>query len=81
MSNSGFNVLNKEEMKAFAIKNIDNDIEGEYTLTSIDLDEEYSNHHVQKYHGEVYFEEDGSKVSSMFNIIVYKNGTYEFEWS
>lgn len=79
MSNRGFNIMSEEEMKAFAIKNIDNDI-SDYTLTGIELNEESSNRNVQEYLGEVLYEEEGDKVSSIFSIIVYKNGTYDFEW-
>lgn len=79
MSNRGFNIMSEEEMKAFAIQNIDNDI-SDYTLTGIELNEEYSNRNAQEYLGEVLYEEDGDQVSSIFAIIVYKNGTYDFEW-
>lgn len=80
MSDIKFNVMTKEEMKAFAIKNIDNEIKGEYTLNDISLDEESSNSNAQEYIGEVFYKEDGERLSSRFAIIIYKNGTYEFEW-
>lgn len=80
MNAFGFNVMTEAEMKAFAIKNIEKDIEGEYIINAITLNEEYSNRNTQEYLGEVYYKEDGEEVSSVFVIIVYKNGTYEFEW-
>jgi hypothetical protein len=72
--------MTDNELKNFAIKHIEKEM-SEYELAPIYLDEEKSNHNAKQYIGEVYFKENGNEVSSIFLIIVYKNGIAEFEWS
>lgn len=76
--------MTNQELIDFAIENIaqDGTIDmNDYSIPGISLYEEKSNDYVKVYIGEVFFKEQGDEVSSVFLIIVYKNGNKEFEWS
>lgn len=74
--------MNLNQAKQIALTYLNNENIGAFTLSSFDILHEETNSHVETFLGEIdYIDEDGDDVSSVFSLIVYKNGTTAFEWS
>lgn len=72
--------MNLKQVKQMALNFLSNENLEKCKLVSLDKSEE-SNAYTDVYLGEVDYVLDGEEVSSVFNVIVYKNGKVDFEWS
>lgn len=73
--------MNIEKAKKFAEdclnkENIDN-----FKIVYFELHDEDTNDRMDVYLGDIESVEDGKECSSLFKIVVYKNGKMDFEWS